>query len=203
METTKIHLSADELSLIHNEEWILTKNRVIEKITHAMGQLGMQMQSKAEEKKHQIIHELLLSNPKISKGEKYQGLPYIILDYPRNFEKENIFAIRTFFWWGNFCSITLHVNGRYKDRIFEKLVREYAVLQRLGFYLSISGNEWNHDLRTGDYRRLETISLTELDSSRLYASFIKVGAKVELGQWNKMETELYHLFLVLLTLAEI
>ena len=32
---------------------------------------------------------------------------------PAVFSKENIFAIRTMFWWGNFFSISLHVSGKY------------------------------------------------------------------------------------------
>jgi len=35
--------------------------------------------------------------PKISKGENYEGLPWVILDFPRYFDKENVFAIRCFF----------------------------------------------------------------------------------------------------------
>ena len=54
---------------------------------------------------------IVQSTPKIAKGENYLQLPYVLLDYPRCFDKENIFAIRTMFWWGNFFSITLHLSG--------------------------------------------------------------------------------------------
>ena len=38
--------------------------------------------------------EMLFHSPKISKGENYKGLPYVMLDYPRCFGKTDIFAIR-------------------------------------------------------------------------------------------------------------
>ena len=54
---------------------------------------------------------VIQSSPKITRGENYQLLPYVILDYPRCFQKEQVFAIRTMFWWGKGISITLHVSG--------------------------------------------------------------------------------------------
>ncbi len=35
-----------------------------------------------------------------------------MLDYPRAFGRDSIFACRTFFWWGRFFSLTLHLAGR-------------------------------------------------------------------------------------------
>lgn len=202
MEKTKIHLSAEELQLIHNEEWILTKNRVIEKITHAMGQLGMEMQQTASQSKDRFVNELLHSNPKVSRGEKYEGLPYIILDYPRIFAKENILAIRTFFWWGNFCSITLHVRGDYQGSVSKKLMEHYQLFQNQEFYVSFQGNEWNHDLTTRNYHLLNTFTVLEMENAFRNAEFFKLCAKVEFNQWDKMETQLFTCFLMLLTLME-
>ena len=56
-------------------------------------------------------------SPKISKGENYRGLPYVMLDYPRLFGREEVLAIRTFFWWGHGFSVTLHLKGGYRERI--------------------------------------------------------------------------------------
>ena len=38
-----------------------------------------------------------------------------MLDYPALFKKDEIFALRTMFWWGNFMSITLLLSGGYKE----------------------------------------------------------------------------------------
>ena len=61
------------------------------------------------------------STPKISKGENYKDLPYVMLDYPRCFQKEKTIAIRTFFWWGNFFSINLQLSGEYKEQALPSL----------------------------------------------------------------------------------
>ena len=81
---------------------------------------------------------------KISKGENYLGLPYAILDYPAIFKKENVFAIRTMFWWGNFFSITLHISGRKRMREINisKLVEN---LREKNFLFCINKKEWEHN----------------------------------------------------------
>jgi hypothetical protein len=61
-----------------------------------------------------LFGDIQCLNGKISRGENYQLLPYIILDYPSYFSRNNIFAVRTMFWWGNFFSITLHLSGDHK-----------------------------------------------------------------------------------------
>ena len=113
MEGTKILLSAEELSLVQDTHWLLTKNNIIEKTKALFGNLAeslVKQTSRYEDHFPQTVH---LYSPKVFKGEYYEGLPYVMLDYPRIFGKDDVFAIRTFFWWGNFFSITLQLKGSY------------------------------------------------------------------------------------------
>ena len=101
--TAKIHLSAEEAELIDNTEWILTKHRVIEKVYQVFGQINERMKNELSGFDH-LTGDIQCLNGKISRGENYRLLPYIILDYPSYFKKNNIFAVRTMFWWGNFLA---------------------------------------------------------------------------------------------------
>src|SRR5258705_2608323 len=94
---TKIRLSKLEKEIIENKEWILTKHTIINKVYKLFGELNeIYKQVSAEE---QVFPELYKNaGGKISRGENYEGLPYVMLDYPALFSKENIFAIRTLFW---------------------------------------------------------------------------------------------------------
>ena len=126
MDNAKIQFSADELRLVTDEQVILTKNRIIEKISIFFGLL----QSCYRIKSADIFSSLgIVQQPKISRGENYNGLPYVILDYPRHFTKEDIFAIRTMFLWGNDFSITLHLKGRYKKLFEEPLIKNAPLLK--------------------------------------------------------------------------
>src|SRR5664279_575656 len=104
MEEAKIKLSEDELLLVQNAGIILTKNAIMQKAVSLFSLLAEGM--KTESENAQLPVEVMVAMPKISKGEHYKGLPYVVLDYPRLFTQENIFAIRTLFWWGNYFSIT-------------------------------------------------------------------------------------------------
>ena len=113
MDIAKIRLSPEEEALVATTDWILTKNNVLQKIK----QLLLALQSRQQDLLlpfNSLPEEVLKSSPKISRGENYKGLPWLVLDYPRYFNKADVFAIRTLFWWGNFFSITLHLSGSYK-----------------------------------------------------------------------------------------
>ena len=45
MNVAKIQLSAEELSLVQNAEWLLTKNTIIEKVYAMFGELAHDMYS--------------------------------------------------------------------------------------------------------------------------------------------------------------
>src|SRR5687767_11488510 len=112
MNETKIQFSNSEAEMMYNAEIILTKNRILEKVRLLFESLQEEFVGFSSRQPNQ--QALFDIPPKISKGENYEGLPYLILDYPRFFKPDNIFAVRTMFWWGNFFSTTLHLSGLQK-----------------------------------------------------------------------------------------
>jgi hypothetical protein len=202
METTKIHLSEDEMELLRNSDWILTKNAIIEKVILGMAGLLAKMQQRVQDQKFVLYREIVESSGKISRGEKYQGLPYVMLDYPRMFDRENIIAIRTLFWWGNFCSVTLHLKGKYQQLIAERIRMQMPLLLEHDLFFSVSGDEWNHDVSMDNYQPLKSIYSNDLFLVLPEAAFLKLTGKVELDQWDKMEEKLFALFKALLRLGE-
>ena len=138
MEVSKIHLSSAEMELMQDAEIILTKNRILEK----MKALLEEVQEKQFDfvKKNNLTDEVFKVSPKISKGENYLGLPYLILDYPRYSSENNFFFIRIMFWWGKFFSCTLHLAENSKKRFSEKIQDSHSQLQN--FYVSTSEDQW-------------------------------------------------------------
>ena len=184
MDNAKIQFSADELRLVTDEQVILTKNRIIEKISIFFGLL----QSCYRIKSADIFSSLgIVQQPKISRGENYNGLPYVILDYPRHFTKEDIFAIRTMFLWGNDFSITLHLKGRYKKLFEEPLIKNAPLLKNRGWHLQVSGNEWQHHYAHDTHLPVNVITAHEMPSVIAGACFIKVAFYFSLQQWEEAE----------------
>jgi hypothetical protein len=178
----KIHLSKLEKELVENGEWILTKQSIINKVYQLFGgTLDAYKRIIVEEK--ELMHSFFkTANGKISKGENYEGLPYVILDYPGLFSKENIFAIRTMFWWGNFFSISLHISGKNLSGKTNFLT-ELDYLQENDFFICVNESEWEHSFEPSNY-----ISATLIDEEKIYEisnkNFFKISKKIELNKWD-------------------
>ena len=183
---TKIQLSPFEQSLLKNAEWILTKNDIIEKMKLLLQECLEKQQELMQSKNFVLPGEVNSVSPKISRGENYHGLPWLMLDHPRNFDKENIFAIRTFFWWGHYFSTTLHLAGSYKNIFEEKILANYRSLKEQSFYLCINKEEWEHHFHEDNYKPFNNISVNEFHHFITEKKFIKLSVKFELEKWNEL-----------------
>lgn len=186
MEVSKIHLSSAEMELMQNAEIILTKNRILEKVRTLLEEVQNNQIDFA--KSHELASEIFKVSPKISRGENYLGLPYLILDYPRQSAENNFFFIRTLFWWGNFFSCTLHLAKQSKESFQEKIVQSYPDLKNC--YISTSDDQWVHHLEETDYRKID--SLTKEQFAVICESYdhIKIAARHSLSEWEKAPVEL-------------
>jgi len=201
MSEAKIRLSQNELELITNAGFILTKNAILKKINQLLAGLQFKQKQYIEHCSTWLPDKVFQSTPKISKGENYQGLPYLILDYPKCFEQEylpdrqsGIFAIRTMFWWGNFFSITLHLSGSYKKEAEEKLIVSYSALKEKQFFFCINNNQWEHHFENSNYILLTELNKVDFENAILDKDFIKLAYKFPLQQWDEAEQILLDCF---------
>lgn len=191
MNPAKIRLSQTEMELVNNADLILTKNAILKKVNELLGGLQAKQQQSVTSHAAGLPEKISGSSAKISKGENYQGLPYLILDYPRFFEHENIFAVRTMFWWGNFFSVTLHLSGIYKKEAEEKLIASYEVLKEKGYYCYMNEDQWEHHFEGDNYVLLSGMSEKDFERSIRERSFVKLVNKISLKQWDDAE-EILH-----------
>jgi hypothetical protein len=183
MNEAKVQLSPEELALVGNADWILTKNAIIGKVTGLFGWVASA--SEPFIRSAELPEVIKNAPPKISKGENYQGLPYVVLDYPRLFQKHEIFAIRTLFWWAHYFSVTLHVKGQFRDLFEDRIRRHAAMLAENGFYLSVSGDEWVHELGGEHYLPMREGGKDLMDEAFRRHPFIKISAKTEFAHWEQ------------------
>jgi hypothetical protein len=193
MDAAKIRLSPEEAELVMRGDIILTKNRIIQKATALLAGL--------QEKQWDVIAGIEDRIPalnalpgKISKGENYRGLPYLILDQPRIFEKDHILAIRTLFWWGNFFSTTLQLAGRYKTQYEEKIISSISALMDEDFSICINDEQWEHHFEEGNYISLRQSGVLATTKMIREKSFIKLAKRTGLDQWETSEEKLLHIF---------
>lgn len=180
---SKLMLSDEEQQLVKNSDWILTKRIIIEKVNQLLGNLSETQQVIIEREKCWLPQAVILSTPKIAKGENYLGLPYMLLDYPRCFNDADIFAIRTMFWWGNFFSVTLHVSGTYKQMFQQKILKNLPAAKQ-NFFICIHESPWHHHFQADNYVALKQLSVEKAEELIIKKQFIKLALKFSLQQWN-------------------
>lgn len=201
MSYAKVTLSPKELELVNNADWILTKNHIIDKVYDLFGALANQYRQEYTTYKNfqkEIAFEI---SPKISKGEHYEQLPYVMLDFPRYFTVTDIFAIRTFFWWGNHCSIHLILKGKYLTELGPSVDRYFAMygqhrVETLDWYIGVGSDPWQHHFEKDNYLPMQDWngdSVTQLP-------FLKLAKKIPLQEWDDIESFMMNQFTKMLTI---
>jgi hypothetical protein len=186
MNPAKILLSAEELKLATDPGVILTKNAVIDAVYQLFGMLSVQMQQQIRPLQKDL-EEVLEVPAKISRGENYLELPYVILDYPRYFRPHDIFAVRTMFWWGNFVSVTLHLKGNFREHFHQRIIERFPRIAAAGFYAAIGPDEWEHHFGEDNYLPVSMIEDDEWLTLYEARNFTKLALKFPVSEFNRME----------------
>ena len=182
-------LTPEEAAIVGSTHFIRLKNSAIEKVMGLMARVQEALAAYDRETDFPFAPEWLLQGGKISKGEQYKGLPWVMLDYPRYFNKEEIFAFRTMFWWGHYFSATLHLGGKVKARFHTVLEEGYTALAQAGFQVYLPEDPWEHDFENGNYRFIDTYSLDEWKTLVSRNHFIKLAKPFVIGHWGEIITE--------------
>lgn len=202
-----VQLSAEEMRLMTDPAWILTKNSILRKVVNMFADLSAEWRQLP-------VPEMLAAGrePKISKGEQYKGLPWVMLDYPRLFGKEEVLAIRTMFWWGHCFSVTLHLKGDYQRIYMPVITARRKELIGAGFSVGISDDEWEHEHQEEEetaggeggtsWRAAkageDTEDLAWGSAAMARRPFLKLSARCELDRWREAPGILTEKFAILL-----
>lgn len=183
MESTNLEFSKGELAIVINSDFILTKNRIIEKIFLLFGALSEKYKTLLNDYVDFLPEKLFIHAPKIYKGEQYKNLPYVMLDYPRQFSKTDVFAIRSFFWWGNYFSITLHISGKYLQQFGDVILQ---TIKNKDWVVNMHEDEWEHNIANDNYVLINDTTDASI-SNISNKTFLKVAKKISLDNWQQAE----------------
>lgn len=182
---TKVILSTTELALVNNIEIILTKRNILLQVEALLNE-QIPIINSCFSKVLIPYSKVITSAPKISRGENYLGLPYLMLDYPATFGKHDVFAVRTMFWWGNFMSISLLVQGIYKDAFADTLINALGKLLNNQVFVCIADNPWQHHFQLNNYVNYNELSAHQLQQIN-DQSFLKIAVQFDLIHFNEVQ----------------
>jgi len=179
------HPTQEELKILTDQRFLIVKQQLSDKIIAHLAEI--------ERKLHGVLNESAFNFPegtfiragKISKGENYRSLPYFILDYPRLFTKEDVFAFRTMLWWGNEFSCTLQMAGKtleaFKSVLVESLKKEKQLL------FCVHDNPWEYHYEPSNYVPIDQLSTENIENHIKTHDFIKISDKIPLNNWDEFE----------------
>ncbi len=143
MDSEKI-FDDNELILLRNVEILKYREIAYEKVKKILREVKIQLDPKVNSLRHFLPTGSLIQGGKISKGEQLNGLPYMILDYPRFKQGDDLLLFRTMFWWGHYFSVTLHLQGDIASRAFANLpFIRFDPTSRFSI-----DEDWNHDVNS-------------------------------------------------------
>jgi hypothetical protein len=200
-----MNFTTTELHTIQNTKFFSIKASVTKKIEHLFADVRDAI--KSEIKSNNIIFppEVDSDNGKIFRGENYLGLPYLVLDYPKHFSKDSVFAFRTMFWWGNFFSFTLHLQGRaLEEWRRNKALLAYpnpppkgglsdlilspceADMRGSDVYICVNNSPWQYHYKKDNYLPINKLSKLEINKSLMEDKFIKLSRQLPFKEHKKL-----------------
>jgi len=188
MEKYKDILNRKELDYVTDIDFLISKHKISEKINTLLRDVESRLQNYLKTHDLKLPAPILMKAGKISKGENYRLLPYLILDFPRYFHPEAVFAYRTMFWWGNFFSCTLHLQGNLLNNFREVLQKEIVHLKEGNFYIATSDTPWEYHYNEDNYQLLDSLSHSYLDHLLKNKPFIKLSRYIKIEEHNQLPT---------------
>ena len=172
-------LSPEESVLVTNSSWLITKQRIVGKVYGLFGMLSEKFGDIITGYRDYIEPDVMSVSPKIYKGEMYRQLPYVMLDHPRYFSQDDVFAIRNLFWWGNHFSIHLMLGGKYREQFEPRLqshINEGTLDQ---WYLGVSEDPWEHHFEDDNYMPIHVL--------RNHSQEMPATSYLKIARWHPLE----------------
>ncbi len=175
-----------ELEIIRDVNFLRSKAEIIDKIVQLFRQLSTNIKTMDMHSRFPYPEGMDLVSGKISKGENYQGLPYVVMDLPRYFNKKHIFTYRSMFWWGHEFSFTLHLSGQFLDQFSDQLQHVQQIAHREDTYFGISQDAWAYDFGPENYRTVNSCDEQTIRRQLERHAFVKISRKLSLNHWLRV-----------------
>jgi hypothetical protein len=171
-------LSDYELNIINDTKFLTTKFDVITKVSGQLDTLNNKIHENIYKYSEILPAQALKRSGKVSRGENYQHLPYLVLDSPRVFEKQDIFVFRSMFWWGHEYSFTLHLQGQYLAQYLPFILDHFTLIQQQDVYVCINSSPWQYYFEPDNHvEASSTQAKSIIDHANKY-DFFKLSSKL-------------------------
>lgn len=192
-------LTDKELELLQDKNVFKLKSFLTKKLEAKLAVLEELLHNHLKNGEKRLPLECYKLRGKITKGENLVEFPWMVLDYPRVFNRDKIFAVRTLIWWGRYITVSLVLTGTYSKKLAPYVLRNAKRLH--GAYISVSGTPWVHEVNNKTSVKAQKLTTSQKESV-LEKEFIKVFFKIPLSQIQDLDKQVLKRFEQLINLVE-
>ncbi|MGZ5244293.1 MAG: hypothetical protein ACXWDO_05215 [Bacteroidia bacterium] len=162
MQNNAIKFTLYEKQIIQDTNFLIAKRHAMQKVD----ELFSVLQQKLALQEPYILRlenalNTHLQGAKISKGENYKGLPYVVLDFPKYIIGNDVFLFRSMFWWGNFYSFSIFLQGEPLEKL-KHFFDTDDMAKDAELYIGLGDKLWEYDYTAENYVSANTFSATQL-----------------------------------------
>lgn len=181
----KLHITPQELQTLRQTDIFYVKRQFFDKLSQAFAAWQAEARQQSCWKDAWLPVEMDKTSGKISRGENYEGLPWMMADMPRHFGKEDVLAFRLFFWWGHYFSATWHLKGAPLKSWWPRLSHWLSTASP-DMLVSWEGDEWNHTLSHPAYTNAADAAIWQDGAPH----WLKITVKMEMdADWYTRSME--------------
>jgi hypothetical protein len=183
--------SRNELDFISDKTLFERKAEVTRRVIHHLSELQEKLMLLLLQHKNKLPENVLNSTPKISRGENYNGFPWLVLDFPRVFTTAEVFSFRTLFWWGHSWVLTFQLSGHYFHLNREVIFSGFSGFADKTCKIGLGNDPWIHNPDDAMFVGLNKLADAGKSSEELFRSqsFLKLVKKTEFARSEQLIQE--------------
>jgi len=177
----------DEMRMVRDKEFYPAKAEIIRKFNREFMGLRDLLRTECQKNFQQAGPAGCdFENGQLVKGERFQDFPYVYLDFPKYFSKDEMFTFRSFFWWGHALFFCWFLSGPSLDEYKKRVQECVAAISRQAVFISTADSPWEWSLEKPHAVFLDHTSEESLKIILKDLSFLKLGCSLSL---DLLETE--------------
>ncbi len=166
--------SDHEMQMINTVEVFLHKPAIMKKTEQLLNDLNQALISELATDCRKFPEGIDMIKGQVVRGENHKGFPFISLDMPQFFTKQEMFTFRTLFWWGHCLVFSLIVKGDKLSQYLDTLLQYQHEPTWQQTHIAITPTPWEWDLSTENYIALPTHDANHLHKQIKQIQYIKL-----------------------------
>jgi hypothetical protein len=166
--------SDHDIQMINTVDVFLHKPAIMKKVEQRLNDLNQALIAELATDHRNFPDGIDVIKGQIARGENHKGFPFISLDMPQFFTKQDMFTFRTLFWWGHCLVFSLILKGDKLSHYLDTLLQQQQEPAWQDTHIAITPTPWEWNLSTENYIELPTQDIDYLQKQIKQIQFIKL-----------------------------